>query len=92
MYALTDSIPDIGNVRESFFYNQVLNAGYDVQTIQPGTTQSGDFKVQDAVFEVGGKNRKRQPIRGVTNSYVVADGIEIGVGRKIPLWLWGMLY
>jgi predicted AAA+ superfamily ATPase len=87
MYALTDPTPDIGNVRETFFYNQVLSAGYDVQTTQPG-----DFKVQDAVFEVGGKNKKRRQIRGIENSYVVADDIEIGVDRKIPLWLWGMLY
>ena len=87
MYALTDPTPDIGNVRETFFYNQVLAAGYDVQTTQPG-----DFKVQDAVFEVGGKNKKRPQIRDVANSYVVADDIEIGVDRKIPLWLWGMLY
>ena len=87
MYALTDPTPDIGNVRETFFYNQVLSAGHDVQTTQPG-----DFKVQDVVFEVGGKNKKRQQIREVANSYVVADGIEIGVDRKIPLWLGGMLY
>ncbi len=40
MYALTDPPPDIGNVRETFFYNQVLNAGYDIQATQPG-----DFKV-----------------------------------------------
>lgn len=87
MYALTDPTPDIGNVRETFFYNQVLSAGYAVQATQPG-----DFKVHNAVFEIGGKNKKRQQIRDVANSYIVADDIEIGVDRKIPLWLWGMLY
>ena len=26
------------------------------------------------------------------NSYVVSDGIDIGHGEKIPLWLFGLLY
>ena len=87
MYALTDPTPDIGNVRETSFYNQVLSAGYGVQAAEPS-----DFRVQDTVLEVGGRNKKRQQIRDIPHSYVVADDIEIGVDRKIPLWLWGMLY
>ena len=27
-----------------------------------------------------------------TNSFVVNDDIEVGVGNKIPLWLFGFLY
>jgi len=26
------------------------------------------------------------------DSYVVNDGIELGIGSKIPLWLFGCLY
>lgn len=31
-------------------------------------------------------------IRGIENSYVVADDIEVGFQKKIPLWLFGFLY
>lgn len=27
-----------------------------------------------------------------TNSFVANDGVEIGLGNKIPLWLFGFLY
>ena len=26
------------------------------------------------------------------DSFVVNDGIELGIGNKIPLWLFGFLY
>ena len=31
-------------------------------------------------------------IKDMPNSYVVNDDVEIGVGNKIPLWLFGLLY
>jgi hypothetical protein len=30
--------------------------------------------------------------KDINNSYVVADGIEIGYKNKIPLWVFGFLY
>ena len=31
-------------------------------------------------------------LKGIENSYVVAGKIDIGHGRKISLWLFGILY
>ncbi|MEA3372953.1 MAG: AAA family ATPase, partial [Campylobacterota bacterium] len=31
-------------------------------------------------------------IKNIENSYLVIDGIEIGTGNKIPIWLFGFLY
>ena len=31
-------------------------------------------------------------IADAPNRYVVADGIDVGFGNKIPLWLFGFLY
>ena len=42
--------------------------------------------------EVGGANKTRQQLAGVENAYVAADGLEVGYGDKIPLWMFGMLY
>ncbi len=85
---LANGKPDSGNIRETFFLSQLSNAGH--QVLHP---KSGDFIVDDQyVFEVGGKNKKSVQIKGITNSYVVADDIIHGAGNKIPLWLFGFLY
>lgn len=53
----------------------------------------GDVLVDDKyLLEVGGKKKKFAQIADVSNSYVVADNIEVGIGNKIPLWIFGMLY
>ena len=56
-------------------------------------SKKGDFLVDGKyTFEIGGKNKSFNQIKDIENSYVVADGIEIGFGNKIPLWLFGFLY
>ncbi len=55
--------------------------------------QQGDFLVDGKyVFEVGGANKKFAQIKGIDNAFVVADDIELGFDRKIPLYLFGLLY
>jgi hypothetical protein len=89
MYALGRRAPESkGTTRETFFAF-ALKAADQALAIPP----SGDFLVNDStVFEIGGKNKDYSQIRGVENSYLAVDDIEIGVGRKVPLWLFGMLY
>lgn len=77
---------DVGNLRETFFVNQIANN----QSIN--YSDVGDFKVADFIFEIGGKNKKQKQVKDVQSAYIVADGIEIGYGNKIPLWLFGFLY
>jgi hypothetical protein len=53
----------------------------------------GDFLVDEKyTIEIGGKNKNFNQIKDIQNSFVVADDIEIGLGVKIPLWLFGFLY
>ena len=47
----------------------------------------GDFKVLDRwLFEIGGKGKGFSQIKDILDSYVVNDGVEIGMGNKMPLW------
>jgi len=79
--------PDRGTLRETFFLGQLKAVA--------GVTypQCGDFLVDGRhLFEVGGKGKGFAQIKDIPDSYVAADGIEVGYGNKIPLWLFGFLY
>ena len=79
--------PDIGNLRETFFYNQ-LQAISEVSS-----AYKADFTVDNKyTFEVGGKNKGHEQIMGLQDAYLALDNLEYGYGNKIPLWLFGMLY
>lgn len=87
MYALRSATVDIGNLRETFFYNQ-LRAGHSVTS-----PVKGDFMVDGQyTFEIGGKNKRDSQIKNIENSFVAADNLEIGFHQTIPLWLFGFLY
>ena len=87
MHALVPS-PATGTVRETYFANQLRASGHAVTS-----PSQGDFLVDDKfLFEVGGKGKTFKQIADVPNSYVVNDGVEVGIGNKIPLWLFGFLY
>ena len=78
---------NVGNNRETFFVNQ-LNSIYPIHL-----AEKGDFLVNEKyTFEVGGKNKKQVQIQGVSDSFIVKDDIEIGMGNVIPLYLFGLLY
>lgn len=86
-YALSPQRPDKGNLRETFLLNQ-LSVNHDVTW-----TQHGDFMIDNKyILEVGGKNKSREQIKGIPNGYIAADGIETGIGNRIPIWLFGFLY
>ena len=86
-YTLAEKNTDIGNMRETFFLNQL---SYNHTVEYPN---SGDFWVEKKfLFEIGGKSKSGKQIKDASNAYIAADNIEYGFGNKIPLWLFGMLY
>ena len=86
MHALTPT-PDKGTLREVFFNNQlsVCNAAT--------FSARGDSLIDGIhLFEIGGEKKTFAQIKDVPNSYLAVDGIEVGRGSRIPLWLFGFLY
>lgn len=85
-YALQPAGPETGNLRETFFFNQVRVAG--------GITASrtADFLVDGKTFEVGGRGKGQRQVAGTADAYVVKDDIEFGYGNVLPLWAFGLLY
>ena len=86
MYCLTPNVED-GTMRETFVTSQVSVAH------KLSMPNQGDFVVDGKwLLEVGGKSKGFKQIKGVEDSFVVSDDIEIGHAKKIPLWLFGLLY
>jgi len=73
---------DIGTVRETFFASCFDTIYY---------SDIGDFRVEDTIFEIGGKNKSFKQIKNIDNSYVVVDTDYTTQNNKIPLWLFGLM-
>jgi uncharacterized protein len=86
LYALSQENTNIGTVRETFFLSQFQN----LKTIS--LPQSGDFKIGNYIFEIGGKNKSKKQIAEIPNSYLVKDTIEYAHLNQLPLWIFGMMY
>lgn len=86
MYVLAGGNPEIGNVRETFFYNQMR--------VKNNITSSkvSDFTIDKYTFEVGGKKKGKKQIEDVPHGVVVRDEIEYGHGIVVPLWHFGFNY
>jgi len=81
------AVPNSGTMRETLFLNQLRHAHHVTYP------EKGDFLVDGKyLFEVGGEGKGFGQIRDIPDSYVVNDGVEVGIGNKIPLWLFGFLY
>lgn len=86
-FAISSKIPEKGTIRETFFLN-IVSHNHKVEL-----PAEGDFLVEDRfLFEVGGKNKSFSQIKSHKNSYLALDETELGIGNKLPLWLFGFLY
>ena len=80
--------PNIGTIRETFFYNQLSAAGHEV-LLAP----NGVFIVDRGyTVEVGGPSKTFKQIRNMEHSYLAVDNTHIGDVNRIPLWLFGFGY
>jgi predicted AAA+ superfamily ATPase len=82
-YSLTEQ-SDIGNLRETFLLNQLLNAKKAVFA-----SAKGDFRYGNTVIEVGGKGK---PGEAQKDWLVAAAEMETGIGKKILFRLFGFMY
>lgn len=86
IYALSGENANIGNVRETFFYNQTRLA------LDVTSSKVSDFSIGKYTFEVGGAKKSHRQIKDVANSFIVRDDTEYANGDILPLWTFGLLY
>ena len=86
IYALSGENANMGNVRETFFYNQTRLA------LDVTSSKVSDFSIGKYTFEVGGAKKSHRQIKDVANSFIVRDDTEYANGDILPLWAFGLLY
>ncbi|OOG69898.1 ATP-binding protein [Algoriphagus sp. A40] len=86
VYSLAHDNQNKGNIRETFFLNQ-LKVNHQVVS-----SSFGDFKIGTMDFEVGGKGKGEKQIKTAEKGYLVKDDIERGYLNTIPLWHFGLMY
>lgn len=86
IYNLVGDKSNIGNIRETFFLNQ-MRVNNDVIS-----SKTADFVINDLTFEVGGENKQQKQIEKDGKSFIVKDDIEFGYQNIIPLWAFGLNY
>lgn len=86
MTVLASDLPDIGNLRETFFYNQ-MRVDYDVVS-----SRIADFSIDGCIFEIGGKSKGQKQILDAQNGFIVKDDIEHGYANVVPLYIFGLTY
>ena len=85
-YVMGENATDVGNLRETFFYNQ-MRVTSDVIS-----SSISDFEIDGKTFEIGGKKKSKKQIAMAKEGYVVRDDIESGSDNIIPLWAFGLTY
>lgn len=85
-YAISESTPDIGNIRETVFFSW-MKVGHLVTS-----SSVSDFEINGRTFEVGGKNKTTRQIKSVSEGYLVKDDMEYVYRNEIPLWMFGFVY
>lgn len=86
MTVLSAGSPNVGNLRETFFYNQ-MRVDYPITS-----SRISDFRIGELTFEIGGRNKGQHQIAEAAHGYVVKDDIEFAHSNIIPLYLFGLTY
>lgn len=86
IYNLVGDKSNIGNIRETFFFNQMR------QKHEVISSEKADFVIGNYTFEIGGKNKQQTQINQDGKSFVVKDDIEFGYLNVLPLWAFGLNY
>lgn len=86
IFNLVGEKSNIGNIRETFFFNQMREKN------NLTSSKNLDFMIDNYSFEIGGKSKNGKQIKKNTRSFIVKDDIEFGYQNVIPLWAFGLNY
>lgn len=86
MTALAGRDTNIGNLRETFFYNQTKVRNHVT------ASKISDFEINGVTYEIGGTGKGGKQLATAQRGIIVRDDIEYGHGNIVPLWQFGLNY
>ena len=86
MHTLARTSANQGCMRETFFFNQMREKN------NVFASAASDFEIDGVTFEVGGRSKTSEQIKGLSNAYLAKDNIEDAYRNVIPLWCFGLNY
>lgn len=86
MSVLAGGKPEIGNLRETFFYNQMRVENEII------SSKESDFVIEQYTFEIGGHKKGKKQIANVPHGIIVKDDIKFRHGITVPLRQFGLNY
>ncbi|HAQ37559.1 MAG TPA: AAA family ATPase, partial [Saprospirales bacterium] len=86
IYHLGGEQSNIGNIHETFFFNQMRLKNEVI------SSDEADFVIYHYNFELVGKHKGQNQIGKAGKSFLVKDDIEYGYLNVIPLWTFGLNY
>ena len=89
--SMHETFPDLTVVASGSSMMQIRKGSHDLSRRAVVYRMTG-MSFRGMVFEVVGRNKTATQIREQPNAYLAIDGIETGVGARIPLWVFGFLY
>lgn len=79
---------NIGTIRECFAVNQ-LSVNHTVEY----SKSNGDFRIDGKItLKIGGEGKSFEQIADISDSYILSDRMEFPIGKKLPLWIIGLMY
>ena len=84
--SLAEDSVNTGNLRETFFMNQ-MKVRNDIVS-----SDISDFRIGGKKFEIGGKSKGRKQIETAREGGVGKEGGEYSAGNILPLWGVGLYY
>ena len=76
-----------GTLRELYFLQALRDSNVNIYY-----SKQADFRSEDILFEVGGKNKTRHQIKNQEKAFLVKDDILTSRKGEIPLLFFGFLY
>jgi len=89
LWAINEAVgmePLIGTVRELFVLSSLQNSGKHVFY-----SDQGDISCDGYTFEIGGKGKSSEQLKGVDKGYLIKDDVLVGDRKSLPLYLFGFL-
>lgn len=76
-------------MKHGFYTLHAFNSVMGSRLAPLSCPKAGDFLIDGKLVEIGGRKKDFSQVKDHPNAYLVSNDLEVGLGQRIPLWLFG---